>query len=170
MPVWKTKIPKKFAKDDLPEDADGKIMAATFLSNPKNPELKVVVENAEEEIHPGTGERTRKSGSGYMIRFKRGLFSTGNEALMNALIKHRSFNSGLNQFTIDHQDPTGLWQALKIVEVQQIHTFVPKTVYEVEPTRDNIVKKLKDLRQKPIDRPPVLSALADPAGVSTTVS
>lgn len=159
--IWRRKVPKRFLAETLPKNADGQVMAATFLSNSKYPTLKVKLENIEETVHSVSGAITRDPDTGYTARFSGHVFHTANEAMMVAMLEHSAFNSGKNGFTIDHHDPTGLWRALGVVEVTQVPTFMPKTEYKVDPSKAAISKQLKALKTAAPEATETLVGLAE---------
>lgn len=114
-------VPEKYRAEDLPKNADGQVMAATFLSNEKNPSLRIVIENIEEE-YIGQSGPSRKQGTGYMIRFSGNMFRTKNKALAEKLLKCDLMNAP-DGFAIDHHDPSGLWRHLGVVKSVPIETF-----------------------------------------------
>jgi len=71
---FQRKMPKRYEGETLPKDAEGNVMCATFLSNPKHPFLKVQVDNWEEvETKHGT---KRDPESGFSIEFSDHVFAS----------------------------------------------------------------------------------------------
>ena len=160
---WRRKIPKAYQVEDLPKDADGNVMAATFLSNPKNPSLRVILESIQETVHQLAGQDTevkRVAGTGMKAIFSGHQFHTSNKKTMLAMLNHRAFNDGRMGFAIDHHDPTGLWRHLGIVEETVVKTFVPKVMHKVEDSPDAITKKLNAAMKAPPEKAETLVGLA----------
>jgi hypothetical protein len=161
MSIWRSKPPKEFQAEDLPKNAEGEVMAATFISNPKHPSLRVKLRSIEEEVHPVSGTVTRQEQTGFTAKFSGHCFHTKNKAMMHALLGHDAFNKGVAGYTIDHHDPTGLWQMLGIVEVEVVKTFVPKTKYKVDLSTKELSAKLKAAEKEPPEKTEALVGLAE---------
>lgn len=159
MAFWRKKMPKKYLVENLPKNAEGETMFATFLSNPNNPSLRLRLEPIEEEVDHRTGNIKEVKDSGCEVRFSMHRFQTGNRELMEMLLSHRGFNRSTHGFRIDHHDPTGLWRSLGYVESVPVQTFkvVEKGVVQV----DEIKKRMKALEKEPPTKPETLVGLAE---------
>ncbi len=158
MGIFSTKVPTKYLKEDLPKNAEGEVMAATFLSTPKYPCLRVLIDSVEEQVHAVSGAVTSKENTGYIAKFSGNLFHTKNKALMEMMLNHSHFNQGIMNFSIDHHDPTGIWRHFGVVEVEEIKTFVPKKTFTVN--MNDIAKKIKE-KAPPPEKTEVLVGLAE---------
>lgn len=110
---------RKMAREYLVEDLPA---AATFISNPKHPTLRVRLIPVQEEAVPGTN-RTRKIADAVEVRFKGYQYKTRNRRIFEGLMTHTAFNKSGAGYNIDHHDPTGFWRAMGRVEAIPIETF-----------------------------------------------
>lgn len=140
------KIPEQYTKPDM-------AVAATFMSNPKHPTLRVRLVGAKEE-KDGEG-KFRMTQNAVQVRFKAHTLSVKNKKMLTLVLNHRGFNKGGAGFKIDHHDPTGFWRAAGIVESKAVQTFVINHDVKIDPTKLNI----KELMAKIPDNPEILRAV-----------
>lgn len=140
------RMPEEYAKEDM-------AVAATFMSSPKHPTLRVRLIGAKEE-KDGEG-RWRKTQNAVEVRFKAHTLSIKNKKLLTLILEHRAFNKGGAGYKIDHHDPTGFWRAAGIVESKPVQTFVINHNIKIDPRKLNI----KELMAKVPENPEILRAV-----------
>jgi hypothetical protein len=148
----KTKVMLKDADGNiiknLPENADGETMSATFES-PRDVGLIVFLKPKDGVRDPITGFFESVPDSEMRIVFKGGKWRTDNKELMLLLMANSEYK---RKFTIDSEDPTGLWRAYGAIEVEmrpviaRAHIIAP----DANDIKDLNPKKVPEGKVEPI--------------------
>jgi len=116
------KIPKKVKigntiqnlhKEDLPVDSRGNIMSATFESN--NMSLVVILRPKKAIKDDLTGMWEEVKDSSIRVVFRGGKWRTNNRHLMMMMMSSSGYKK---MFSIDSEDPTGLWRSVGAIDVE----------------------------------------------------
>ncbi len=117
--------------EDLPKDANGKVMWATFESMSKGPTKTdnmglVVILGMKQGVKDGnTGMWEEVDNTAIRVIFKGGKFRTPNARLTMMLLTCSGYKKA---FTIDGGDPSGLWRSQGAIEVEMKPVIMRSTI------------------------------------------